>query len=136
MAMSENNQTESPLGARRTLALDQAISAASALGERGVAARLLELLGPALTAAIGNAEDTHVARGWTEGRDCNRSLALRAALLAAAAIAATYEAEGARAWFASTNPNLNGKSPLVFIRSATEQEEFDRVVRVAAQDAR
>ena len=134
--MSENNQTESPVGTHRTLALDQAISTASALNERGVAARLLELLGPALTAAIGNAEDTNVARGWADGRDCDRSLALRTALLATVAIAVSYEADGARAWFASTNPNLNGKSPLVFIRSATEQEEFDRVVRVAVQDAR
>ena len=36
----------------------------------------------------------------------------------------------------STNPNLDWKSPLVFIRAATQQEELDRFVQVAAQDAR
>ena len=55
---------------------------------------------------------------------------------ATVAIAANYESEGARSWFASTNPDLDWRSPLVFIRAALQQEQLDRLVQVAAQDAR
>jgi hypothetical protein len=117
-------------------AVIKAVSDARALSERAVATRLLEMLGPTLTTAIGDAKDTRAARQWAAGRHCYRANALRAALLATVAIAANYEAEGARSWFASTNPDLDWKSPLVFIRAAVQQEQLDRLVQVAAQDAR
>jgi len=117
-------------------AVVKAVSDAGGLNEREVAGRLLEMLGPILTTAIGDAKDTRAARRWAEGRHCYRANALRAALLATVAIAANYDAEVARSWFMSTNPNLDWKSPLVFIRATTQQEQLDRFVQVAAQDAR
>jgi hypothetical protein len=117
-------------------AIVKAVSDAGKLGDREVASRLLQMLGPTLTTAVGGAKETRAAHQWAEGRSCNRAGALRAALLASVAIATSYGDEAAQAWFTSTNPDLDWKAPLVFVRAATDPEQFDRLVQVAAEDAR
>jgi hypothetical protein len=113
-----------------------AVAEAGLLSAKSVAARLVELLGATLTAAIGGAGEARAARAWAEGdRECNRGHALKAALQAAAALNVMYGPEPAQAWFTSTNPDLGWKSPLVFIRSADDPEQYDLLVKVAAQDA-
>jgi hypothetical protein len=115
----------------------KAVSAAAKLSDREVAARLLDILGPTVTAAIGGAKETRIAHQWAKnGYECQRAGALRAALLASVAISTNYRDDGARAWFTSTNPSLDWKAPLVFVRTATEPEQFDRLIQVAAEDAR
>lgn len=117
-------------------AVTRAVSQAGALNDTEVASRLLEVLGPTITAAVGGAKDTRAARQWAEGRRCYRAAALRAALLASVAICSNFGEQAARNWFASTNPDLDWKAPLVFIRAANDQEQYDRLVQVAAHDAR
>lgn len=117
-------------------AVAKAVSDAGKLSETETARRLLEMLGPTLTTALGDAKDTRAARQWAEGRRCFRAAALKASLLATVAIATSYGIESARAWFASTNPDLGWKSPLAFIRAAKDHEDYDHFVLVAAQDAR
>lgn len=117
-------------------AVVRAVSAAGKVPAERVPGELLALLGATLTAAIGGAQSARAAKEWAEGRRCNRADALKAALQASAAISTSYGAESARSWFTSTNPDLDWKSPLVFIRAAESPEDYDRLVQVAAQDAR
>jgi hypothetical protein len=114
----------------------RAVAEAGLLPAKDVAARLIDLLGADLTAAIGQVGEARAARAWAEGtRACFKEDALKAALLAAVAVAEMYGPDSARAWFTSTNPDLGWKSPLVFIRSTNNPEHYDRLVQVAAQDA-
>ncbi|HTV30327.1 MAG TPA: hypothetical protein VMF32_21435 [Xanthobacteraceae bacterium] len=117
-------------------AVVKAVSDAAKVPAEQVPGKLLDLLGATLTAAIGGAQAARAAREWAEGRRCNRADALKAALQASAAISTSYGAESARSWFTSTNPDLDWTSPLVFVRAANEPADYDRLVQVAAQDAR
>jgi hypothetical protein len=56
-------------------AVIKAVSDARTLNEREVATRLLEMLGPTLTTAIGDAKDTRAARQWAAGRRLSRERA-------------------------------------------------------------
>ncbi len=101
-----------------------------------VAQRLIDHLGITLTTAIGGADDTRAARSWASGeRKPQRARALKAALQATVAISAIHDDESAQSWFTSTNPDLDWKSPLVFVRAAQNDEELRHLVMVAVQDA-
>jgi hypothetical protein len=113
----------------------QAIRAAGSKGGPIVAEQLSKQLGMRLTLALGGVSESRRVRGWIAGERCNRVDALRAALQATAALGVTFGEEGARAWFTSVNPGLNMESPLVYLRKANDQAEYDHLVRVAAQDA-
>jgi hypothetical protein len=106
------------------------------LDSKALASKLIDHLGITLTTAIGGAEDIRIARGWASGeRRPKRSRALKAALQAASAISAAHDNETARSWFTSINANLGCRSPLVFLRAALHDDDFDHLVRVAVQDA-
>jgi hypothetical protein len=116
-------------------ALAAAVKRASSLAPPALAAELISRLGLTLTAAIGGAKDTRSARDWAGGeRKPQRIQALRCALQATLAIASMHDDESAQAWFTSTNPDLDWRSPLAFIRDANEIDEYDRFVLIAVQD--
>jgi hypothetical protein len=112
-----------------------AIKRAASMKPPELAAELIAHLGLTLTAAIGGAKDTRSARDWAAGdRKPQRVQALRSALQAALAIASIHDDESAQSWFTSTNPDLDWRSPLAFIRDANEINEYDRLVSIAVQD--
>lgn len=100
-----------------------------------VAQELTKRLGFALTAAVAGVSDTGRVSAWIAGERCDREDVLRAALAATRALAASYGDDAARAWFMSTNPDLDMTSPLVFIRRADNRADYERVVSVARDNA-
>jgi hypothetical protein len=112
----------------------QEVRRVAKLSERAVAGELSELLGLRLTAAIGGVTETRRVHDWIEHGNARRPHALKAALQATVAIASVYDAAAARAWFTSANPGLKMRSPLAFLRDASDVEDYDRAVTVAVQD--
>lgn len=96
---------------------------------------LLAIVGPSITTALGLAKSTAAMRMWLAGAPCPNAAALHAAYHAAAAIARTYGEEAARSWFCSSNADLDGNSPLMFLREHATEENLERIVALALQDA-
>jgi hypothetical protein len=100
-----------------------------------VAGELARRLGLKLTAAIGGVGETRRVRDWIAGaRAAQRPEVLMAALQAARAIAERYDDTAARAWFQSTNPGLEMRSPVVYLRAKPSQQQLDHLVKCAIQD--
>ena len=100
-----------------------------------VASELAQRLGLKLTAALAGVTETRRVNDWIAAtRAPRRPEVLIAALQAARAIAARYDNDAARAWFATTNPGLDMQSPTVYLRLGPAQERLDRLVACAVQD--
>lgn len=112
----------------------QEVRRVAKLSESAVARELSVLLGLRLTAAIGGVTETRRVHDWIERGNPRRPHALKAALQAAVSIASIYDATAARAWFTSANPSLGMRSPLAFVRDASDVAHYDRLVTVAVQD--
>jgi hypothetical protein len=105
------------------------------MNSRQVATELIGRLGVSLATAIGGSTDARRAHAWARGEKPQREIALKHALQATVAIAARFDDEAARAWFASSNIDLGMKSPTTFIRDANTETDYIRLVSVAIQDA-
>ena len=93
-----------------------------------------EILGPKLCAYLGSVKETRAVHQWADGSrkpsaDVERRL--RAALQAAAPIAAADSAAIAQAWFQGLNPQLGDRSPLRLIREGDLDEVGPEVIGAA-----
>ena len=93
-----------------------------------------EILGPKLCAYLGSVKETRAVHQWADGSrkpsaDVERRL--RAALQAAAPIAAADSAAIAQAWFQGLNPQLGDRSPLRLLREGDLDEVGPEVIGAA-----
>ena len=81
-----------------------------------VVQELERLLGATLVAAIGGVGETRAVAQWMNGREPQRSHALRFALQIVQMISTRDDGEVARAWFHGSNPALADQTPAVLLR--------------------
>lgn len=115
--------------------LARAVNGVLSLSDQEVAEELVDRLGVKIIALLKSGSSPRNATEWYKGaRAPKRPEALRAALQATRALVTGYGDDAARGWFMSANPDLDMRSPLMFLREACTLELLKRLVTCAVQD--